>query len=212
MPQDAWDEIVTSGDATRSLIEKAPKHLYYIGENIDMSLLEGLSVEFVSQQDADAILCTGIAETVRQDLKDYESMLQSFYERDLLFICANPDIIVEYNGKIYWCAGALAQKYENMGGRVQMAGKPHVPIYELACQKGKEILGVIPNKERILAIGDGLHTDIKGANQFQVDSLFIANGVHRSDCLKNGVWDTQKCSEMITNSGYLPTIIMQTLA
>ena len=91
-------------------------------------------------------------------------------------LCANPDIIVDRGSVREWCAGALAKMYTDLGGESLYFGKPFKPIYDLA-RRRLEASGVQIKNNRILAIGDGITTDILGAEQEGIDSLFITGGL-----------------------------------
>jgi ribonucleotide monophosphatase NagD (HAD superfamily) len=93
-------------------------------------------------------------------------------------ICANPDIFVERGSKLIYCAGALAEKFQELGGKVLYAGKPHLPIYDMAFAKLAELKGRPIGRDKTLAIGDGLRTDISGAAAAGVPSIYIASNVH----------------------------------
>jgi HAD superfamily hydrolase (TIGR01459 family) len=105
-------------------------------------------------------------------------MLKELAARKLPMICANPDHLVERGDKLVYCAGALAAIYETLGGSVVYAGKPHAPIYELALETIAGHAGRAVTKDEMLAIGDGVHTDIAGAAGFGIDSVFVASGLH----------------------------------
>jgi HAD superfamily hydrolase (TIGR01459 family) len=112
---------------------------------------------------------------------DYRERLEKLAARNLLMICANPDIVVERGDRLVWCAGALARLYEDLGGEVAILGKPHAPIYEAGLRRLAEHTGSDIAKEDVLAIGDGLPTDIRGAVSQDIDVLFITAGIHASD-------------------------------
>ena len=103
--------------------------------------------------------------------------------RDLELICANPDIVVQRGDKLIYCGGALAKLYESLGGRVTMAGKPYPAIYQLSLAKTAEALGAPVDLARVLCIGDGLPTDIRGANARGLDVLFVASGIHGGETI-----------------------------
>lgn len=178
--QDCWDRIVTSGDVTRDLITSNARRIYHIGPERDLAIYDGLDVELVEERDANAVCCTGLFDD-NESPEDYADMLQRLRSRDLPFICANPDIVVEYGDELIWCAGALARDYGQLGGRTLIAGKPFRPIYEAAFSAAAEIVGRSVDPTEVLAIGDGLLTDIKGANNAGVDSLFISGGIHAGE-------------------------------
>lgn len=112
---------------------------------------------------------------------DYREQLEAFAKRGLKMICANPDIVVERGDRLIWCSGALARLYEELGGEVAIVGKPYTPIYTSARAHLAKVRGGEVAKNRILAIGDGLPTDIKGACQEELDVLFITGGIHAAD-------------------------------
>jgi HAD superfamily hydrolase (TIGR01459 family) len=169
-----YDVIVTSGDATHALICALPAQIFHIGAKTDLSIYENTHKELVSEQEAKSIVCTGFFNDETEVPHDYITLLQRLRARDLPFICANPDILVERGNRLIYCAGALAHEYEKMGGLIRVAGKPHAPIYELALQKNPKPT----SKSKVLAIGDGLLTDVKGANNNGFDLLYISSGVH----------------------------------
>ena len=107
--------------------------------------------------------------------------LNGFLERDLPMICANPDIVVERGDKLIYCGGALAQKYKQMGGEARYFGKPHAPIYKRALERGAELVSQGLDKQRVLAVGDGIATDVKGANDNGLDCLFVTAGIHSAE-------------------------------
>ena len=124
------------------------------------------------------ISCTGLLDDDVEGPEDYRALLKPLAERGLDFVCANPDRVVQRGDKLIWCAGALADVYEELGGRVIMAGKPHAPIYDLAIKEAEALLGRSVDRSRVLAIGDGVITDVMGANAQGLDCLFVAAGIH----------------------------------
>ena len=181
LPRDAYDAVVTSGDATRAEIERRlPAPAYRIGPEKDDPLFEGLSINFAPLEDAGFIICTGLRDDHREAPEDYQDLLEQAAARALPMVCANPDIVVNWGGRLIWCAGALAEIYAGLGGEVVYGGKPHAPIYRLAMDRTADVLGRRPEKSRVLAIGDGVKTDIEGANRQGVDAIFVAGdgGVH----------------------------------
>ena len=192
-PRDAYDAIVTSGDAIRvELAERAPGPMYRIGpRDYDRPLWEGLGL---IEAPLDQARFIGISGLNRDDETpaDYADTLRQAKARGLDLVCANPDIVVQHGERLIWCAGAIAQDYANMGGHVVMAGKPHAPIYELAYRELEVIAGARVDKSRILCIGDGVATDIAGANAQGLDSLFIAAGIHGETLQTDGSLDPAK--------------------
>jgi HAD superfamily hydrolase (TIGR01459 family) len=179
VPREAWSHIVTSGDATRLLLaERAPGPAWLIGPDRDAPLYEGLGIEASDLDHARFISVTGPYDDENDEPADYRDRFCAAIERDLELICANPDIVVQRGDKLIYCGGALAQLYESLGGRVTMAGKPYPAIYGLSLAQAEAALGRPLDARRVLCIGDGLPTDIRGANARGLDVLFVANGIH----------------------------------
>lgn len=182
VPQEAYDCVVTSGDVTHTLLARETKRkAYHIGPPRDFVLFEETGVERSSPEEADIVVCTGLFDDTTETPDDYRERLVGLVRAGKRFICANPDIVVERGDKLIWCAGALARLYEDLGGEVVILGKPHKPIYDLALEKMSEIQGSTANKSDVLAIGDGLPTDIRGAYAQDLDVLFITGGIHSAD-------------------------------
>ncbi|WP_421785697.1 TIGR01459 family HAD-type hydrolase [Hyphobacterium sp.] len=177
-PDNAWDAIVTSGDATQqALRELAPGPFFKIGPpGRDDQLYDGLDLEFVEAEAARAIVCTGPTQEFGWEPEDYRSLFESLVARDLPMVCANPDIVVQVGDDLVWCAGALARLYREIGGTSIISGKPHKPIYELA-YAALEAKGWQGGRSTVLAIGDGPETDIAGAQRMEIDALFIGDGI-----------------------------------
>lgn len=181
LPDGVYDAIATSGDVTRTLIARAEPPVFRLGPDRDMPLFDGLDVTFAPLEGAKSIVCTGLFDDEQEEPEDYRELLIVAAQRDLSFVCANPDIVVERGDRLIWCAGALAKLYQELGGKTLLAGKPHAPIYELAQEKLQTITGKHTPKARILAIGDGMPTDVAGARDNGLDLLFIAAGIHGAD-------------------------------
>ncbi len=181
LPREAYDGVVTSGDATRAAIEAMlPGKPFKLGPEKDDGLYEGLAIAFAPLDAADFIVCTGLVDDQRETPDDYRDLLGRAAARRLPMICANPDSVVRWGGRLVFCAGALAEIYERFGGAVVYGGKPHAPIYDLAMARIERAAGRAVLKSRMLAIGDGVLTDIAGANRQGIDALYIAGagGVH----------------------------------
>ncbi|MEW9834573.1 TIGR01459 family HAD-type hydrolase [Mesorhizobium marinum] len=181
VPDAAWDRMVTSGDVTRNLVAAGPRRVFHLGPERDIAFYDGLGVELVEEFEAHGVVCTGLVDDEIETPDDYREMLARLRARNLPFVCANPDIIVERGEKVIWCAGALARDYAQLGGRTLIAGKPHAPIYEAAFAAAAEVLGRQIGREDALAIGDGMLTDIKGASDNGIDALYISGGIHWRD-------------------------------
>ena len=180
VPDDAYDAVLTSGDAARAMIAAyAGRPVLHIGPERDLPLFDGLGVVLAPLDAAEAVICTGLADDETETPETYGPMLAAARARALPMICANPDLKVERGGKIVWCAGGVAAAYEALGGMVKYAGKPHAPIYDAADAAIARLRGgVAVPRRRLLAIGDGINTDILGASAAGVRSAYIASGVH----------------------------------
>jgi HAD superfamily hydrolase (TIGR01459 family) len=210
VPRDAWDAIVTSGDAIRvELAARAPGPMYKIGpEDYDRSLWEGLGLERAPLEAAAFVAISGPNQD-DETPEDYADILRLARARNLDMLCANPDIVVQFGDRMIWCAGAIARDYAALGGAVIMAGKPHPPIYDLA----RKELAAFSNKDaRILCIGDGVPTDIAGANAQGLDSLFIASGMHGEALWTDGRIDGEKAALALAEEGVSATYAMAALA
>ncbi len=178
IPPQSYDRVVTSGDVTQTLLKDHAKgKAYYLGPARDLSLFEGQMVKAVPLGEAHAVLCTGLVNDTVETPDDYGDLLSHMKQLNLPMICANPDKIVRKGDRLLYCAGSLAEKYSDMGGTVLMAGKPYEPIYDLALQTAGTIAGKKIEKSKVLAIGDGPETDIKGAADFGISVVLIADGV-----------------------------------
>ena len=180
VPRSSWGAVVTSGDATRmELARRAPGPAWIIGPERDNPLYDGLGLQTAQgAQDAAFISVTGMIDDEVETPEDYRDRLSAGAARDLEMICANPDRVVQRGDKLIWCGGSLADLYESLGGRVTMAGKPFGPIYDLALKEAADLLGRPVDRSRVLCIGDGVITDVLGANKQALDCLFIAQGIH----------------------------------
>jgi HAD superfamily hydrolase (TIGR01459 family) len=175
IPLDCYDEIVTSGIAARLDLETRTRggrlRMFHLGPERDCGIFEGLDIETTGIENAEIVLNSGLFDDEVETPDDYRDRLALMKARNLLMLCANPDWVVQRGGKLIWCAGALADAYEKVGGEVVYYGKPKLEIYDL-------VRASLPGAGRWLAIGDGMHTDIKGANGVGIDALFIADGIH----------------------------------
>lgn len=211
VPEDAYDRVVTSGDVTRDLIAEGPRKVFHIGNERELSIYDGLGVELVEEFEASGVVCTGLFDDEVETPENYTELLTRLRSRDLPFICANPDIMVERGARLIWCAGALARDYGQLGGRTFIAGKPHRPIYEAALHAAEEIRGSSIDKSRILGIGDGVLTDVKGAAGFGLDVLYISGGVHAADYTSDGAVDFDRMSAFLKKHGHRPVATLQAL-
>jgi HAD superfamily hydrolase (TIGR01459 family) len=175
----SYDATVSSGDLTRHGLAKHPgARIFHLGPERDLPIFEGLDVTRVDARDAELIVCTGLFDDETETPEDYAGLLQELAARKLTMLCANPDHLVERGHRLFYCAGALAQLYAEDGGEVIYAGKPYAPIYELAAETIASHAGRTVSRSEILAIGDGIHTDMAGAADFGLDAVFVASGLH----------------------------------
>ncbi len=184
LPRDTWDDVATSGDASQyaMLSGAVGQKVFHIGAVKDEPFFADFGDDLadlaarstttrVPLDQAEGIICTGLADDVTETPDDYRSTLLYAKAKDLPMLCANPDIIVDMGERRLYCAGALAQAYEEMGGRVIYFGKPHPPVYDLARAR----LGL--DDPRILCVGDGAPTDVQGGIAEGLDTLFITGGI-----------------------------------
>lgn len=182
VPADAYDELVTSGDVTRELIKAQPgAALFHLGPPRDLPLLQGLPNPVVDEKEAELCLLSGALDDEAETEDDYMEQLGRMLARGVRMYCANPDLVVQRGDRLVICAGSIAKRYEEMGGEVVIAGKPRAPIYEAAIAKAAAIRGSDVPRENILAVGDGLPTDIRGAAAQDLDVYFITGGIHGAE-------------------------------
>ena len=181
----SFNEIVTSGDLTMSALNESHygSKCYHIGPDRDLNIFDGVNVSRVSFEEADFLFVTGLFDDETEDENSYSSILDEAKKRNLKLICANPDILVQRGEKLIPCAGAISKKYEEIGGKVINIGKPFSPIFDKAVNL---IKGINEDQNpRIIVIGDGLETDIKGANILKMDSLLVLGGLFASESERN---------------------------
>lgn len=184
VPRDAWDAIATSGDSARLAMFQGVvgTKVYFIGEERDLTFFEEMEIagdapeiERVPLAEAEGIVCTGLRDAL-EDPSLYRPEFLVAKQRRLKLLCANPDIVVDRGETREWCAGALAALYTEMGGESLYFGKPHPPVYDLARRRLAAVGQPVP-ESRLLAVGDGIQTDIKGALGEDIDSLFVTGGL-----------------------------------
>ncbi|HXQ48130.1 MAG TPA: TIGR01459 family HAD-type hydrolase [Caulobacteraceae bacterium] len=214
VPRAAWSAMVTSGDATRTLLaERAPGPAWAIGPARDAPLYEGLGLSFTDATKAAFIACTGPVDDTTETPEDYRDRLRVGAARGLVMICANPDRVVQRGDRLVYCGGALADLYEELGGAVVMAGKPHAPIYDLALERAAAELGRPLARERVLSVGDGIATDLAGAAAQGLDALFVAHGIHASElALGDGPLDPARLDAFLSHEGAAARFAMRALA
>jgi HAD superfamily hydrolase (TIGR01450 family) len=211
VPRDAYDELITSGDVTRELIAQGPRRVFHVGTERELTIYEGLDVELADEFEADAVVCTGLFDDETETPDDYAVMLRRFRSRDLPLICANPDIVVERGDKLVWCAGALARDYAQLGGRTLIAGKPHRPIYDAALKAAGRILRRDVERADVLAVGDGVMTDVKGAEQAGLDVLYVSAGIHAREYGETHAPDLDRLAAFLDKHGHHPVAVIPKL-
>lgn len=196
----AWDDIVSSGDLAISKVQNAGyQSVYGIGpQDRDQALFKALPSKLTSLADAEAVVCTGLNNDTTEKPADYQSVLDQSLAHKLTFICANPDLVVDVGGQLYYCAGAIADLYEKMGGKVCWCGKPYPLAYETALAIAERLREQPIDKSRILAIGDSLRTDIAGARNFGIDALFVGSGIHRDETHIDGALSEGGIAKLFT--------------
>ncbi|HEY9009482.1 MAG TPA: TIGR01459 family HAD-type hydrolase [Devosia sp.] len=200
--REAYDAIVSSGDATRAMIsEYSGKVVHHIGPpTADDSLYEGLNVIRGPAEDAEAIVVTDL--DTDDDTPDmYNDRVTLWLKRGLPMICANPDRVVEHGDRLIYCGGALGDLYEARGGKVRMAGKPYKPIYDEALRLAEKAAGRRLDKARMVAIGDSVRTDAMGASHFGIDLLFVTGSIHAGELDAFGNVDPQAVADLVAPSG-----------
>jgi HAD superfamily hydrolase (TIGR01459 family) len=202
VPRQSWSAFVSSGDATRVLLaERAPGPAWAIGPERDWPIYDGLGLEFAGPQNAAFISCTGLEDDTRETPEDYRERLIQCARRGLVMVCANPDLVVQRGDQLIYCGGALAELYAALDGPVLMAGKPYAPIYDLALAEAERLAGRPLARERVLCIGDGLPTDVKGAADQGLDCLFIGGGIHGAEAIRNGRLDPVLTQGLLAREG-----------
>ncbi|MEQ8389142.1 MAG: TIGR01459 family HAD-type hydrolase [Alphaproteobacteria bacterium] len=221
VPRELYDEVISSGreayaalcDRTLPFYRNLGRHCFHLGPPRDRNMLEiDRLIEVRQPEKAEFVLATGPVSDDK-DVAFHEDLLRGWAKRDVPMICANPDLVVIRGDERLICAGAIAQRYEELGGRVQYHGKPFPEIYDTC----RDVLG-IRDSRRILAIGDSLRTDIRGAQNAGMDSILVAGGIHGDEWgLKPGAaLDPEnppeglrvKISEACQSAGLRPLAVM----
>ncbi len=182
VPDDVWDLIVSSGDAAqdalfagavgRKVWAIAPEKDSGFFTEVPSQWADAPAIDRVPLDEAEGIVCTGPFDEDNETPQDYQVPLMLAKERGLKLLCANPDIVVDMGDRRIICAGAIAEYYTQLGGESLYFGKPHPPIYDLARRKLN-----LDDRARVLAIGDGINTDILGAEIENIDSIFVTGGL-----------------------------------
>jgi HAD superfamily hydrolase (TIGR01459 family) len=213
VPRTAYDGIVSSGDVTRALIAaRGDQRVLHIGPPRDLPMFEGLAARVSPIESADYVVCSGLTDDTVETPDDYRDLIARIRERGLPMICANPDIVVERGDALIYCAGAIADRYADAGGEVIYAGKPYRPIYEQALAIAQGARGAPADHKRVLAIGDSVRTDLKGAVAFGIDCLFVTAGIHAEELGERDNPDAAAVSDIFAKAGVYPKAVMRRLA
>jgi HAD superfamily hydrolase (TIGR01459 family) len=212
VPRAAYDGIVSSGDVTRALIvARAGQRLFHIGPPRDLGIFEGLDAPSVALESADYAVCTGLTDDTVETPQDYHGLIERMRARGLTMICANPDVVVERGHELVYCAGAVADLYAADGGEVIYAGKPYRPIYEQALAIAQAARASPVAHDRVVAIGDSVRTDLKGAAAFGIDCVFVTAGIHAEELGHRDNPDASALADIFAGAGLFPKAVMRRL-
>ena len=212
VPVETYDGIVSSGDVTRAVIEARPgQSVCHIGPERDRSIFTGVDMRLAPLERADYVVCSGLDNDDVETPQDYRARLETMLARKLFMVCANPDVVVERGDRLVYCAGAIADLYATMGGEVLYAGKPYRPIYDLALAKAQAAAGRKVAVSRVLAIGDSVRTDLKGARTIGVDFLFVTSGIHAEELGGRARPDSKALNAAFAAAGDRPKAVMREL-
>lgn len=213
VPREAYDGIVSSGDVTCTVMMQRPgQSVFHLGPQRDISIFDGLGTRFAPLEQADYVVCTGLFDDDTETPDSYREMLATMRKRSLFMVCGNPDVVVERGDRLVYCAGAVADLYGSMGGEVLYAGKPYAPIYEMAMAKAAAARKEAGDKLRALAIGDSVRTDVKGAEAFGVDCLFVTAGIHAEELGDRENPDLETLNGIFARAGVAPRAVTRRLA
>jgi HAD superfamily hydrolase (TIGR01459 family) len=217
---ESYDAIATSGDVcAQTIVERLPGLPCLIGPDRDLPVfaaasdLAGRKIAPVPLEEADFAVCTGLVDDTVETPEDYDGVLNALRAKNLAMICANPDLVVYRGEQLVYCAGALAERYEALGGEVEQAGKPYATIYRLALGLLERARNRPLDLDRVLAIGDAMHTDIAGATAMGLDSLLITEGIHRKELHEGagGPLDAEGYRQFADDHGISPVYRMNRL-
>ncbi len=214
-PEDCYDDIASSGDAAQAAMAAGlyGRQVYHLGPERDLTFFvdedgEPYDIARVPLEEAEGIVCTGLFDDRTETPEDYRLTIATGVNRGLKMLCANPDIIVDVGETRIYCAGAIAQAYEEAGGEAHYFGKPHAPIYQLSRQRAEAARGQAVQDEAILCIGDGIATDIRGGVGEGLDSLFITGGLAAGDTGTVTAPEPEKLEAFLKSAKLTPTAAM----
>ncbi|MEM6679180.1 MAG: TIGR01459 family HAD-type hydrolase [Pseudomonadota bacterium] len=178
---DTHDGIMSSGEACKRAMNGGAHggRYVYIGPERDLGMLPDFEGQRVSIEDADCVLLVGFRDDKHEDPSDYDAEMAAWAARGIPVLCANPDTIVDKGAERLWCAGAIAERYAERHPEAPLVwyGKPHAPSYDAAFALLDQLAGQAVARHRVLGIGDGIHTDVRGAHIQGCDALFISGGI-----------------------------------
>jgi len=207
-----YDAIVSSGDVSRGVVaSRLNEAVFHLGPQRDLSIFTGLDVKFAKLEAADYVVCSGLFDDTVETPDSYRDMLARMRARSLFMVCANPDIVVERGETLVYCAGALADAYAALGGEVLYCGKPYAPIYRAALTVAAKLRGGEPARRRVLAIGDSVRTDLKGAAAFGLDYVFVTSGLHAEHYGSREAPDMTALNAVFADAGVAPKAVMREL-
>jgi HAD superfamily hydrolase (TIGR01459 family) len=201
--RDCWDAIVSSGDlALGHIADRGFTRLHRVGPSArDGLLFNALPGADTPLADADAIVCTGLVDDINETVAHYRPLIDAGLERNLPFVCANPDLVVDVGGVRHLCAGSIAEVYEREGGEVFWAGKPHPAAYGTAVKRAAALRGCNTPLARVLGIGDAVRTDLAAAASLGVDAIFVTSGIHNEETMTGGRVDPAKLAQLFAAGG-----------
>jgi HAD superfamily hydrolase (TIGR01459 family) len=201
--RDCWDSIVSSGDiALAHIAEKNFTALHRVGPaERDSLLFQALPGQQVGLSQADAIVCSGLVDDIRETVADYRPLIDAGLRHKLPFVCANPDLVVDVGGVRHLCAGSIAEVYEREGGAVFWAGKPHPSAYGSAVKRAAELRGAATPLSRVIGIGDAVRTDLAAAAGLGVDAIFVTSGIHNEETMIDGRIDPAMLARLFGKGG-----------
>jgi len=213
VPREAYDAITSSGDVTRGVVEgRLRERVFHLGPPRDLPIFAGLEVNFAPLESADYVVCSGLFDDAVETPENYRGLLAAMRGRALFMVCANPDVVVERGDTLVYCAGALADAYAALGGEVLYCGKPYAPIYEAALGSAAAFRGgERPPLRRVLAIGDSVRTDLKGAAAFGVDCMFVISGIHAEEFGDREAPDLSSLDAIFAAAGVTPKAVARRL-
>jgi HAD superfamily hydrolase (TIGR01459 family) len=206
VPRDAFDALVTSGEVARELLAARPgAKVLHIGPERDLSIYDGLPIALTGEAEAELISCTGLFDDTTETPDDYREQMDRWRASGLPMLCANPDMVVERGDRLVWCAGALAERYRQAGGKTTVVGKPHPAIYRAA-------LAGLGDRSPVLAIGDGIDTDVRGAVAAGLDVAFVTGGIHAAQFGPRDAPDVPAVHAFLAEAGLTAAVLMTRLA